>query len=63
MRRTRDRPGLAARLEEILLINLADDVLAWELGPEGWTKVRTEIGIDAHARLQELAESRALIRR
>ena len=56
-------PELAARLEEILLINLADDVLAWELGPEGWTKVRTEIGIDAHARLQELAESRALVRR
>ncbi len=56
-------PELAARLEEILLINLADDVLAWELGPDGWTKVRTEIGIDAHARLEDLAESRAVMRR
>jgi polyphosphate kinase len=51
-------PELTARLEEILVVNLADDVLAWELGPDGWTKVPTEIGIDAHARLQELAETR-----
>jgi polyphosphate kinase len=50
---------LTARLEEILTVNLADDVLAWELGPEGWTKVRTELGIDAHERLQELAVARA----
>jgi polyphosphate kinase len=53
-------PELASRLEEILVVNLADDVLAWELGPEGWTKVPTEIGIDAHARLQELADARAI---
>ncbi|MBA2641327.1 MAG: RNA degradosome polyphosphate kinase, partial [Actinobacteria bacterium] len=52
-------PRLTARLEEILVVNLADDVLAWELGPNGWTKVPTEIGIDAHARLRELAEERA----
>ena len=51
-------PELKQRLEEILLVNLADDVLAWELGPDGWTKVPTEIGIDAHARLRELAEAR-----
>ena len=51
-------PELTARLEEILVVNLADDVLAWELGPNGWTKVPTEIGINAHARLQELAEAR-----
>ena len=50
---------LAARLEEILAVNLSDDVLAWELGPGGWTKVPTKVGIDAHARLQELAEARA----
>jgi polyphosphate kinase len=53
-------PELASRLEEILVVNLADDVLAWELGPDRWTKVPTEIGIDAHARLQELAEARAI---
>jgi polyphosphate kinase len=52
-------PELVARLEQILLVNLADDVLAWELGPDGWTKVPTKIGIDAHARLRELAEARA----
>jgi polyphosphate kinase len=52
-------PELQARLEEILLVNLADDVLAWELSPDGWTKVPTEIGIDAQARFRELAEARA----
>ncbi|MEX0851186.1 MAG: polyphosphate kinase 1 [Gaiellaceae bacterium] len=51
-------PELAPRLEEILVVNLADDVLAWELGPDGWSKIPTQIGIDAHARLQELAEAR-----
>jgi polyphosphate kinase len=51
-------PALCARLEEILLVNLADDVLAWDLGPDGWTKVPTKIGIDAHQRFQELAEAR-----
>jgi polyphosphate kinase len=53
-------PALTARLEEILAINLADDVLAWELGPDGWTKVSTKAGINTHDRLQELAEARAL---
>jgi len=52
-------PQLQARLEEILLVNLADDVLAWELRPEGWTKVPTEIGIDAQVRFRELAEERS----
>jgi polyphosphate kinase len=52
-------PELAARLEEILVVNLSDDLLAWELGPDGWKKVPTTLGIDAHARLQELAEARA----
>jgi polyphosphate kinase len=53
-------PALASRLEEILAINLADDVLAWELRPDGWRKVRTKAGINAHERLQELAQTRAL---
>ena len=52
-------PELAARLEEILVVNLSDDLLAWELSADGWTKVPTTTGIDAHARLQELAEARA----
>ena len=53
-------PALTARLAEILEVNLADDVLAWELGPEGWTKVPTAAGIDTHERLKELAAARAL---
>ncbi len=50
--------ALTERLAEILEVNLADDVLAWQLGPDGWTKVPTVAGIEAHLRLQELAESR-----
>ena len=51
-------PALAVRLEEILTISLADDVLAWELRPKGWRKVPTVTGIDSQRRLQELAEGR-----
>ena len=53
-------PSQTARLDEILAVNLADDVLAWELGPKGWAKVPTTAGINSHDRLQELAEARAL---
>jgi polyphosphate kinase len=52
-------PALTARLAEILEVNLADDVLAWELSTEGWRKVKTKVGVDTHQRLQELAEERA----
>ena len=52
-------PALTARLAEILEVNLADDVLAWELRPDGWRKVRTKAGLNSHERLQELARSRA----
>ncbi len=38
---------------------LADDVLAWELRPDGWRKVRTKAGMNAQERLLELAEQRA----
>ncbi|HXM18176.1 MAG TPA: polyphosphate kinase 1 [Candidatus Tumulicola sp.] len=52
-------PALQARLQEILDVNLADDVLAWELSAEGtWLKVPTVIGINTHRRLQELALAR-----
>jgi polyphosphate kinase len=53
-------PALTARLAEILAVNLADDVLAWELRRAGWSKVKTKVGVDTHKRLQELAEERAL---
>ncbi|MEX0835286.1 MAG: RNA degradosome polyphosphate kinase [Nitriliruptor sp.] len=53
-------PQLRARLEEILAVNLADDVLAWELGPDAaWTKVATVDGIDAQQVLFDRARERA----
>jgi polyphosphate kinase len=51
--------ALTDRLEEILNVSLADDVLAWELRPKGWRKVPTEQGIDSQVRLHELALERA----
>jgi polyphosphate kinase len=49
-------PGLRLRVDEILDVLLADDVLAWALDPTGaWTRVATDEGIDAHLALQELA--------
>ena len=53
-----DDHALQARLREILEVNLADDVLAWTLGPTGeWLKVPTLVGCDSHLRLQELART------
>jgi polyphosphate kinase len=53
-------PALAARLDEILDVELTDDVLAWELAADGrWHKVPTVLGINAQLRLQELAAERA----
>ncbi len=53
-------PALAARLDEILAVNLADDVLSWELDPDGrWHKVPTTSGVNAQQRLQEAAAERA----
>ncbi len=48
--------GLKDRLDEILRVNLEDDVLAWLLGPDGWTRVPTERGLETHTYLQQLAE-------
>src|SRR5262249_23811760 len=53
-------PRLQARLDEVLALNLADDVLAWTLAADGtWHKVRTEAGIESHVAFQELAIARA----
>ncbi|HXY95099.1 MAG TPA: polyphosphate kinase 1 [Acidimicrobiia bacterium] len=53
-------PRLTARLAQLLEANLADDLLSWELGPDGeWTKVRTVDGESTQRRLQELALVRA----
>jgi polyphosphate kinase len=51
---------LAARLDEILQVNLADDVLSWELSSDGrWHKVPTVRDVNAQQRLQEAAVERA----
>jgi polyphosphate kinase len=52
-------PELQARLEEILGVSLADDTLAWVLGPDGaWSPRRGGTGAETHRRLQELALER-----
>ena len=51
---------LSARLQSILDVCLADDVLAWELSSDGsWSKVPTVAGLNSHRRFQELALDRA----
>jgi len=55
-------PSLQARLQEILDVNLADDVLAWTLGPDGrWERVQAhdDARCETHVRLQELALARS----
>ena len=55
-----DDPDLQFRLDEILEVLLADDELAWELGPEGnWVKVPPEQGVNAQETLTALAQARA----
>ncbi|GIU85515.1 MAG: polyphosphate kinase [Acidimicrobiia bacterium] len=58
-----DDPRLRARLDEILELNLADDVLAWTLEPDGtWRKVPNVSGIESQVRFQQLAVARARAR-
>jgi polyphosphate kinase len=55
-------PSLQERLDEILAVNLADNHLAWELGPDAvWRRVVAEPEelVDTHLRLQELALDRS----
>jgi polyphosphate kinase len=57
-------PDLQFRLDEILEVTMADDVLAWELGADGqWRKVNPVQFIDAHLTLRGLAEARASVRK
>jgi len=47
---------LRHRLQQILDVSLADDVLAWELGPDSaWHRVPTVRGLNSHERFKELA--------
>jgi polyphosphate kinase len=53
-------PRLKMRLEEMIEVNLTDDMLAWEMKPDGsWAEVPDDKGISTHARLKELAIARA----
>jgi 8-oxo-dGTP pyrophosphatase MutT (NUDIX family) len=53
-------PDIGERLEEILRVNLADDLLAWELRADGtWARVTPSEGINAHVRFEELGKARA----
>jgi polyphosphate kinase len=55
-----DDPAIQARLDEVLEVNFADDELAWELLPDGaWRKVPTQVGVNTHAMLRDLARERA----
>ncbi|HLY84711.1 MAG TPA: RNA degradosome polyphosphate kinase, partial [Acidimicrobiales bacterium] len=55
---------LCGRLRGILEINLADDVLAWELdGVGAWRRIPTVAGCNAQRHFQELATERARRRR
>jgi polyphosphate kinase len=55
-----DDPDLRARLDEILQVTFADDVLSWELRPDGgWSKIPTVNGLDAQETLMGLATMRA----
>ncbi len=52
-------PGLFERLREILEAELADDVLAWELGGDGtWSKVVPSAGLNSQTYFQEAAAVR-----
>ncbi|MHB8573040.1 MAG: polyphosphate kinase 1 [Candidatus Dormibacteria bacterium] len=53
-------PALRDRVLGILRVNLHDDTLAWELGPDGsWTKAPPNRGVNTHRRLQEMATARS----
>jgi polyphosphate kinase len=53
-------PEHRQRVDEMFELELADDVLAWELGPDGcWNKVPTRHGVNSQEALQQLARERA----
>ncbi|HLU31248.1 MAG TPA: RNA degradosome polyphosphate kinase, partial [Acidimicrobiia bacterium] len=50
------------RIDEIFDVLLADDALAWGLGPDGaWRRVPAASGVNAHETLQELALARSKV--
>lgn len=52
-------PRVQDRLREVLQVDLADDVLAWSLGPDGaWSPVEGGTGLNAQAHFRDLALAR-----
>jgi polyphosphate kinase len=55
-------PEVRARLREILEVNLADDVLSWDLQPDGtWTKGLPRVFAETHLRLHDLAAAHNIV--
>lgn len=55
-----DDPALRARLDDIIQLNLVDDRLAWELGPDGrWDRAAGGTGVNCHEALMAAALERA----
>ncbi|MEX1126221.1 MAG: RNA degradosome polyphosphate kinase, partial [Acidimicrobiia bacterium] len=53
-------PDLQFRIDEVIDVLMADDMLAWKLFEDGtWARVPVVSGVDAHLVLQELARVRA----
>jgi polyphosphate kinase len=53
-------PNLQERLEEVLQVSLADDLLAWDLQPDGsWVKSVPLHGLNTQLRLEEVAVERS----
>jgi polyphosphate kinase len=53
-------PALRARLAQIIEVLLSDDILAWQLTPDGaWEKVPTRRAVNSQQRFEELALARA----
>lgn len=54
-------PEARRRIAEIIAVNLEDDVLTWELQPDGtWRKEQPERFVEAHLRLHDLAAARSV---
>jgi hypothetical protein len=54
---------MRVRLDELLAIAFADDVLAWSLQPDGtWRKIETVEGVESQVRFEELTMARTKAR-
>ncbi|MEZ5175757.1 MAG: polyphosphate kinase 1 [Acidimicrobiia bacterium] len=50
---------LIERLRQIFDVEMADDMLAWELHGSEWSKVETVVGVDTHEVLREMSIARS----